>query len=34
METFAKLYGSRLGSVYHCFDRVVILGHLSLLTSP
>ena len=32
METFAKLFGSLLALVYHCFDRVVILGHLPLLT--
>jgi hypothetical protein len=34
METFAKLFGSLLALVYHCFDRVVILGHLPLLTRP
>src|SRR6266566_2787104 len=34
METFAKLFGSLLALVYHCFDRIVILGHLSLLTRP
>src|SRR3954454_14488832 len=22
------------GSVYHCFDRIVILGHIPLLTRP
>ena len=32
METFAKLFASLLALVYHCFDRVVILGHLPLLT--
>src|SRR6516165_5695297 len=32
METFAKLFGSLLTFVYHCFDRIVILGHLPLLT--
>src|ERR1700745_1236528 len=32
METFAKLFGSLLALVYHCFDRIVILGHLPLLT--
>src|SRR5215472_15721815 len=32
METFAKLFGSLLAFVYHCFDRIVILGHLPLLT--
>jgi len=34
METFAKLFGSLLALVYHCFDRLVILGHLPLLTRP
>lgn len=32
METFSKLFGSLLALVYHCFDRVVIQGHLPLLT--
>lgn len=32
METFTKLFGSLLAFVYHCFDRIVILGHLPLLT--
>jgi hypothetical protein len=34
METFAKLFGSLLALVYQRFDRVVILGHLPLLTRP
>jgi hypothetical protein len=34
METFAQLFGSLLALVYHCFDRIVILGHLPLLTRP
>ena len=34
METFNKLFGSLLALVYHCFDRIVILGHLPLLTRP
>ena len=34
METFHKLFGSLLALVYHCFDRVVILGYLPLLTRP
>jgi hypothetical protein len=34
METFAKLFGSLLSFVYHCFDRLVILGHIPLLTRP
>jgi hypothetical protein len=34
MEEFTKLFGSLLAFVYHCFDRIVILGHLPLLTRP
>ena len=32
METFHKLFGSLLSFVYHCFERVVILAYLPLLT--
>src|SRR4029077_19959654 len=34
MEDFARLFGSLLTIVYHCFDRIVIRGHLPLLTRP
>jgi hypothetical protein len=34
MELFAKLFGSLLLFVYHCFDRVVIHGYLSGLSRP
>ena len=34
METFHKLFGSLMGFVYHCFDRIVIQGYLPLLTRP
>jgi len=34
MESFAKLFGSLLVFVYHCFDRIVIQGYLPLLTRP
>jgi len=34
MEAFAKLFGSLLVFVYHCFDRIVILGPIPLLTRP
>lgn len=34
MELFAKLFGSLLLFVYHCFDRVVIRGYLSGLSRP
>jgi len=27
MEEFARLFGSLLTFIYHCFDRIVILGH-------
>src|ERR1700738_3727970 len=32
MDAFSKLFGSLLGFVYHCFDRIVIQGYLPLLT--
>jgi hypothetical protein len=32
MDTFTKLFGSLVSFVYHCFDRIVILGYLPLLT--
>jgi hypothetical protein len=32
METFRSLFGKLLVFVYHCFDRIVIQGHLPLLT--
>jgi hypothetical protein len=34
MESFTKLFGNLVAFVYHCFDRIVILGHLPLLTRP
>jgi hypothetical protein len=34
MELFAKLFGSLLLFVYHCFDRIVIHGYLSGLSRP
>jgi hypothetical protein len=34
VETFTRMFGSLLAFVYHCFDRMVILGHLPLLTRP
>jgi len=34
MDTFTKLFGSFVCFVYHCFDRIVILGYLPLLTRP
>lgn len=34
MEDFVRLFGDLLAFVYHCFDRIVIRGHLPLLTRP
>jgi hypothetical protein len=34
MELFAKLFGSLLVLVYHCFDRIVIHGYLSGISRP
>jgi hypothetical protein len=34
METSTRLFGSLLAFVYHCFDRIIILGHIPLLTRP
>jgi hypothetical protein len=34
MEEFAKLFGDLLAFAYRCFDRIVILGNLPLLTRP
>jgi hypothetical protein len=34
MEDFARLFGGLLTFAYHCFDRIVIRGHLPLLTRP
>ena len=34
MELFTKLFGSLLALVYHCFDRIVTLAYLPLLTRP
>ena len=34
METLHKLFGSLLGFVDHCFDRIVIQRYLPRLTGP
>jgi hypothetical protein len=34
METFNKLFARMLVFIYHCFDRVVINGYLSMLSRP
>ena len=34
METFNKLFARVLVFIYHCFDRVVINGYLSMLSRP
>jgi hypothetical protein len=34
MELFTKLFGSLVVLIYHCFDRIVINGYLSMLGRP
>jgi hypothetical protein len=34
METFISLFGKLIVFVYHCFDRIVINGYLSMLSRP
>ena len=34
METFNRLFARMLVFIYHCFDRVVINGYLSMLSRP
>ncbi len=34
METLTKLFGNLVAFVYHCFDRIVVLGYLPLFTRP
>ena len=34
METFMRLNGGLIVFVYHCFDRIVINGYLSMLSRP
>ena len=34
MKTFMSLYGNLIVFVYHCFDRIVINGYLSMLSRP
>lgn len=34
MELFTRLFGSLMVLVYHCFDRIVINGYLSMLSRP
>jgi hypothetical protein len=34
MEEFMQLFGNLLAFVYHCFDRIVIHGYLSVLSRP
>lgn len=34
METLMQLFGSMMIFVYHCFDRMVINGYLSMLSRP
>ncbi len=34
METLMRLFGPMIIFMYHCFDRIVINGHLSMLSRP
>ncbi len=34
METLMEFLGSMMTFVYHCFDRIVINGYLSMLSHP
>ncbi len=34
MEAFLELYAGMIRFVYHCFDRIVINGYLSMLSRP
>ncbi len=34
MELFTRLFGSLIVLIYHCFDRIVINGYLSMLSRP
>ena len=34
MEILIKLFGTTIRFVYHCFDRIVINGYLSMLSRP
>jgi hypothetical protein len=34
MESFLQLFGTMIGFTYHCFDRIVIRGYLSMLSRP
>jgi len=34
METLMRLFGPMIIFMYHCFDRIVINGYLSMLSRP
>ena len=34
MENFLQLFGTMVAFTYHCFDRIVIRGYLSMLSRP
>lgn len=34
METLTQIFGSLIILIYHCFDRIVINGYLSMLSRP
>lgn len=34
MDSFLQLFGTMIAFTYHCFDRIVIRGYLSMLSRP
>ena len=34
METLMQIFSPMIGFIYHCFDRVVINGYISMLSRP
>lgn len=34
METLIQIFSPMIGFLYHCFDRIVINGNISMLSRP
>ena len=34
METLIQIFSPMIGFMYHCFDRIVINGYISMLSRP
>ena len=34
METLIQIFSPMMGFLYHCFDRIVINGYISMLSRP